>query len=127
MKYLVFMQLFVNKTTFFLVVIFFIASAVFNKTVAIVSSFYSAIYGPFIGGYMELTGPNLLMREGLATLMLALLILFVMSYIKRQSFKNMAFIGIFLGLSWLTHGTLIVFVPCFLMWLFYFKRFVVQK
>jgi len=91
--------------------IYLIARKVFNKATALISISISIFYGMF---YIH---EGILLLEPLATFLNTLSIFLLLRIEDNQSYKNIAFAGIAIGLSALARANILLFVPFILIWM----------
>jgi len=91
--------------------LFKIAKSVFNSKVGWIVFLISAFYGPFLFFDAELLNPALIIFLNL------LLILVLFSFLNSPNKTKLFLAGIILGLSSITHGLVIVFLPFVIYWI----------
>lgn len=88
-----------------------IAKTVFNRRVALISFLIAAFYGPFLFFDAELLNPALVIFFNLMVVSLLL------SFHHEPKTTKLLLAGIVLGLSSITHGLAVTFVPLALLWI----------
>jgi tetratricopeptide (TPR) repeat protein len=88
-----------------------IARTAFNSKVALLTFLIATFYGPFLFFDAEILNPVLIILLNLVLI----LVLFSFSRIPKKS--KLFWAGIILGLSSITHGLIIVFLPFILLWI----------
>ena len=91
--------------------IFKIAKSVFNSKVGWIVFLIAAFYGPFLFFDAELLNPVLIIFLNLS------LILVLFSFLNSPNKTKLFLAGIILGLSSITHGLVIVFLPFAIFWI----------
>jgi len=100
------------------VVMFFIGLLVFNATVGFIAGLFTGIYGPFIY-YLDYGGPGFLMSEGMFTFFIAILVYFLVQYVRTNANKYKVLSGVMLAIAALTRPAMIAFIPFLGLWLLY--------
>lgn len=88
-----------------------ITRTAFNSKVALISFLIAAFYGPFLFFDSEILNPVLIILINLVLI----LVLFSFSRIPKRN--KLFWAGIILGLSSITHGLIIVFLPFIFLWI----------
>lgn len=109
------------------ILIFFIATTIYDKKTALIASIIMAVYKPFISGFNYYGGPAILYSEYFYIFILGLTILMVLRFIKEQNKVYAVMAGIFMGLAVLTRFEFILY-PIFLFpYLFLMSHFSIKK
>jgi tetratricopeptide (TPR) repeat protein len=88
-----------------------IAKTAFNPKVALIGFLIAAFYGPFLFFDAQLLNPVLVIFFNL------LVVLILFSYLREPKWIKLLAAGVILGLSSITHGLAMTFVPFGLLWL----------
>ncbi len=98
------------------VLIYFIASILFNRTTGLIAGIISALYGIFI------FYSGMLVGETLGLFLMCLSFLFLLLFQKTARRDYLFWAGLTIGLSMLLRANIMVMVPFILLWLYMIRR-----
>ena len=107
------------------VFIFFIAQTIFDKKIAYLACICSIIYMPFIH-YEDWSGPGWLLTEVLFTFLLSVCVYLSLLYEAKRTLITKIILGILLGVTVQTKGSLILFIPFLILWIFCLRDYLIK-
>ena len=98
------------------ILVYLIGRVYFNKSVGLIAAIITALYGPL------LFYNGMLVGETICVFTTCLSFLFLLLFQKKQKWYLLFFAGIFIGLSMLARGNMLIVLPFIFIWLLMFFR-----
>jgi 4-amino-4-deoxy-L-arabinose transferase-like glycosyltransferase len=103
------------------VLIYYIASGVFNEKVGVIASIMSAVYIPFIR-YLYWAGPCFLFSESVFMFFVAVTIALLLRYERRMTIGSLIAVGIASAVTAMIKPAFLLFMPFLFFWIFAVRR-----
>lgn len=104
----------------FCIIVFLISNIIYNDVViGLIASLCTALYRPFISGFLFYGGPASMYSESFFMFMVGLAILALLYFIKKGDIKTGMLAGLFMGLTVLTRNEFVLFPILLIVYLLY--------